>query len=207
MQYVGIISVVLALLLVVEVQARRKWDKPELEISHFYPGGHYIMLTFDNLDAGEEVTLELLKVLEQRKARATFFVEGHEAENHPDLLKSMVKQRHEIANLGWQSSNSSSSDKDGDTTNSGIPHDEEILENIQKTATIVEKITGKSTTVFRPTAMANLYNQKQAELISGHGHAHPHQVVLFSLDARKAKSEKELTSVSLRCYYCTLVVS
>ena len=112
------------LFLISVVQARRKWDKPDLEISHFYPGGHYIMLTFDNLNAGEDATLELLKVLKERRARVTFFVEGHEAENHPELLKAMVKQRHEVANLGWQSSNSTGSDANGDTTNSGIPHDE-----------------------------------------------------------------------------------
>ncbi len=162
-------------LLIVCVTGRRKWDKPDLEISRFYPGGHYIMLTFDNLHE-EDTTLELLEVLKERKARVTFFVEGHEAEKHPELIKVMTKQRHEVANLGWQSTNSSNSDYNGDTTKDGVPHDEEILDSIQKTAATIEKITGKSTAVFRPTALSNMYNQKQAELISGHGHAYPHQV-------------------------------
>lgn len=42
-------------------------------------------------------TLKLLKLLQKTKSKATFFVLGIVAENHPDLIKEIKKQGHEIA--------------------------------------------------------------------------------------------------------------
>jgi peptidoglycan/xylan/chitin deacetylase (PgdA/CDA1 family) len=107
------------------VDSRRKWDKMETQVSLFYPGAHYILLTFNddalsaedtyghtdpfhkadaNLNApaagANSVMQEVLDILHKKKARATFFVQGSNAEKYPEVISRMVRERHEVANLG-----------------------------------------------------------------------------------------------------------
>lgn len=43
----------------------------------------------------------ILKILEERGIRATFFTPGWVAEQYPDKLKAIVEKGHEIAALGY----------------------------------------------------------------------------------------------------------
>ena len=45
----------------------------------------------------------ILKILEERGIRATFFTPGWVAEQYPDKLKAIVEKGHEIAALGYGS--------------------------------------------------------------------------------------------------------
>lgn len=69
-------------------------------ISVFSPGGQYAMLTFDD---GPHATLTpmLLDKLREYKAHATFFLLGSKAINHPELVKRISDEGHEIALHGW----------------------------------------------------------------------------------------------------------
>ncbi|MGE5404157.1 MAG: polysaccharide deacetylase family protein [Candidatus Saccharibacteria bacterium] len=58
-----------------------------------------IAYTF-NVDWGEEYLPDLLKVLDENKIKATFFITGRWAKGHPDLLKEIAAKGHEIGNHG-----------------------------------------------------------------------------------------------------------
>lgn len=69
-------------------------------ISSFSPGGHYIMLTFNNAPHAT-ITPKILDILKAKNATATFFVTGLKAMDHPHLIHRIVQEGHEVANQGW----------------------------------------------------------------------------------------------------------
>jgi peptidoglycan-N-acetylglucosamine deacetylase len=187
-----------------QVCARRKWDKVDAEVSLFFPGAHYIMLTFNDDSYAPENDTEyetqitaILDQLAKRNARVTFFIQGSRAAKHPDLLNRMIKERHEIANLGWETQYTK--DKEAvasqvakGVTIDGTPNDEELLHQVRQSAEAIEKATGKATSIFRPpyTSSSNpsrdgqiahtLYDAKHADMIRS---TTGHQVILWSLEA------------------------
>lgn len=56
-------------------------------------------LTFD--DGPGPSTRDVLDALAREGARATFFVLGRQAERHPDIVRRMVREGHEVANHGY----------------------------------------------------------------------------------------------------------
>ena len=62
--------------------------------------GNTIALTFDD-GPHPEHTLEILDILKQRSLKATFFLQGVEAEHHPELVRRIDQQGHQIANHGY----------------------------------------------------------------------------------------------------------
>lgn len=62
--------------------------------------GPYIAMTFDD-GPNPETTPRLLKMLEQRGIKATFFVLGSRAIASPNIIKQMIAQGHEVANHSW----------------------------------------------------------------------------------------------------------
>ncbi len=60
----------------------------------------YIALTFDD-GPNPATTPRLLDMLKERGVRATFFVLGTRAAQHPDLLRRIVEEGHELANHSW----------------------------------------------------------------------------------------------------------
>lgn len=54
-----------------------------------------------NVDWGEEVIPDMLKVFQEKNVQVTFFVTGRWAENHPDMLKQMAEAGHEIQSHGY----------------------------------------------------------------------------------------------------------
>lgn len=60
----------------------------------------HVVLTFD--DGPDPVrTPRLLDVLAQARARAVFFVVGERVREHPDLVKRMADEGHQIGNHSW----------------------------------------------------------------------------------------------------------
>lgn len=63
-----------------------------------------IALTF-NISWGENRIDEIIDVLKENDVQATFFVSGEWAERHPDFLKHITDQSHELGMLGYRYKN------------------------------------------------------------------------------------------------------
>ncbi len=85
--------VITLIILIIPVSAVKK--------SHIYAAnrdaGKYIALTFDD-GPHPKYTAEILDILDEFNAKATFFVVGKNAENYPDLIKREYNSGHEIGN-------------------------------------------------------------------------------------------------------------
>ena len=95
-----------------------------------------VALTFD-VEMGD--ISFLLEVLRQREVQATFFVTGGWARSHPDMLRQIVADGHELANH-------SNSHPDFRRL-----HDDQIAYELAETERVVQELTGATTRpFFRP---------------------------------------------------------
>ena len=96
-----------------------------------------IALTF-NVDWGEEYLPGILKALEQNGAKATFFLTGRWAKNHPELVQVIARAGHQIENHGYSH-----------------PHPDRLSvaankEEIKKTENVINGIIGYKTRYYAP---------------------------------------------------------
>lgn len=117
-----------------------------------------------NVDWGEEVIPDMLKVLKENNVSITFFVSGRWAENHPDLLKEMYQAGHEIQSHGY-----------GHKLCSQISV-ETAKEEILKTEKVILDILGVKTNVFAPPS--GDYDETTVELCKSLGY----KMALWSAD-------------------------
>lgn len=95
-----------------------------------------IALTFD--DGPGPHTKQLLDTLAKTGSKATFFVLGPNVASHPELIKRMDKEGHQIGNHSWnhpQLSRLSS---------------KKVLSEVERTSAEVKKVTGHGTKTVRP---------------------------------------------------------
>lgn len=99
--------------------------------------GPYIAITFDD-GPNPETTPKLLKILEARGIKATFFVVGTRATENPELLRQMVAAGHEIGNHSWN--------------HPQLPKvsEAEADRQIQMTSDAIQKATGSAPIYLRP---------------------------------------------------------
>lgn len=95
-----------------------------------------VALTFD--DGPGPYTRRLLGMLAERRARATFFVVGHNAEAHPDLIREEAAAGHEIGNH-------TQSHRDL----SRLPT-LQVNSDVQRTQDILRSALGRPPTLLRP---------------------------------------------------------
>ena len=123
-----------------------------------------VMALTINVDWGEEFIPAMLDVLDQHKARATFFVTGRWAKKNPELLKIILSRGHQIENHGYSH-----------------PHPDQLSiganqEEIKKTESIIEGIIGKKTHLYAPP-----YGEKGASGLRA-AEAFGYQTILWTLD-------------------------
>jgi peptidoglycan/xylan/chitin deacetylase (PgdA/CDA1 family) len=111
--------------------------EPAITFSSVHVDGPVIALTFDD---GPNATLtpKLLDLLAARHLKATFFVIGQNAADHPDILKRAVREGHEIGNHSWSH------------PNLGKMSDEAVRRELQKTEDAIVAAIGKKPTLMRP---------------------------------------------------------
>jgi peptidoglycan/xylan/chitin deacetylase (PgdA/CDA1 family) len=111
--------------------------EPAITFNSVHVDGPFIALTFDD---GPNATLtpKLLDLLATRHLKATFFVVGQNAADHPDILKRAVREGHEIANHSWSH------------PNLGKMSDEAVRRELQKTDDAIVAAIGKRPTLMRP---------------------------------------------------------
>lgn len=97
----------------------------------------YIALTFDD-GPSPETTPQLLSILKARGIKATFFVLGNMAAKHPEVLKMIADDGHEIGNHSWSHPQL--------TRISLAAADKQVGD----TSALVEEVTGKKPRYLRP---------------------------------------------------------
>ena len=95
-----------------------------------------IALTFDSAWGDEDLD-EILKILKNHNAPATFFVTGEWANKYPDAIKKIDKAGHEVANHG--------------NSHKHMPQEtrQSQINEIKSCHEAVKSITGKDMTLFR----------------------------------------------------------
>lgn len=109
----------------------------KITYSQCHVDGQYIAMTFDD-GPHVENTPRLLKMLAQRNIKATFFVVGECANEHPEIMKRIVEEGHEIGNHSWSHPLLS---KMGEET---------VLSQLQRTHDVIVATTGVAPTLMRP---------------------------------------------------------
>ena len=109
-------------------------------------GRKEVFLTFD--DGPDAVyTPQVLEILRRHGIKAVFFVTGHNAKKHPDIIKTMVQEGHEVGIHGMN--HRFSWFIDPLTT----------LKDIKQANDVVEQITGKRPAFYRaPWGVFNIVN-------------------------------------------------
>jgi peptidoglycan-N-acetylglucosamine deacetylase len=99
--------------------------------------GNRVTLTFDDGPA-EKFTEQILAILREHRVPATFFVCGKNVEQHPELLRRIVAEGHEVGNHSYSHFFTYFKSR------------RRMAEEIDRTQAIIEKITGERPGVFRP---------------------------------------------------------
>ncbi|MBT0607744.1 polysaccharide deacetylase family protein [Aequorivita echinoideorum] len=109
-----------------------------------------IAITFD--DGPHPIfTPKILALLKKFNARATFFLIGKNAENHPELVNQIIAEGHAIGNHSYSHSR-----------NFGFFSSNKISSEIEKTNSILKEISGIETKFFRPPFGVTNPNLKKA---------------------------------------------
>lgn len=96
-----------------------------------------IVITFDD-GPHEKFTPQILDILKENDAKATFFVMGKKVEYYPDIVKRMIDEGHEIGNHTYNHINVSKYSKS------------KVEEEILKSQEAIYNLTGKKPSLFRP---------------------------------------------------------
>ncbi len=110
--------------------AQLTWDSVHVD-------GPYVAMTFDD-GPSAALTPKLLDLLAAHHMKATFFVVGQNAADHPEILKRAVHEGHEIANHSWSH------------PNYGKMGDDAVRRDLQKTDDAIKAAIGTSPKLMRP---------------------------------------------------------
>jgi cellulose synthase/poly-beta-1,6-N-acetylglucosamine synthase-like glycosyltransferase/peptidoglycan/xylan/chitin deacetylase (PgdA/CDA1 family)/spore germination protein YaaH len=100
-------------------------------------GEHQVAITFDD-GPDPRWTPKILDILKAANVKATFFVVGVNAERYPELVRRIVDEGHEIGNHTYYH------------PNLALCWPEHIRLELNATQLLLETITGRATTLFRP---------------------------------------------------------
>jgi len=111
-----------------------------------------VALTFDD-GPNPQWTPAILDILKEKGVKATFFVVGSEAERHPEIVRRIVAEGHEIGNHSFSHPN--------------LAEAPPALIRLELNATqrLIESLTGRSTTLFRPPYNADSRPSNIEELV------------------------------------------
>ncbi len=100
-------------------------------------GAHQVALTFDD-GPDPTWTPKILDILRQKKVPAAFFILGQQAENYPGIVRRIVAEGHEFGSHTYTHVNLS------------LAGEQRTRTELNATQRLLETITGRSTTLFRP---------------------------------------------------------
>lgn len=141
-------------------------DEPEMRVVTCGPSdSKRIALTFDD-GPQPRLTAQVLEILRNRKVKATFFVLGKCVKQHPEILRQVAAEGHEIGNHTY------------DHRLLAGMSDEQIERQITETQAEIKSAIGEEPRIFRPPYGVLRVNSK-AILADHHMNA-----VLWSVDPR-----------------------
>ena len=100
-------------------------------------GPHQVALTFDD-GPDPTWTPKILDILREKGVLATFFILGQQAENYPALVRRVVAEGHEFGSHTYTHANLS------------LAGEQRTRLELDATQRLLQTITGRSTTLFRP---------------------------------------------------------
>ncbi len=115
-------------------------------------GEHQIAITFDD-GPDPRWTPKILDILKAANVKAVFFLVGTNAERYPKLVRRIVNEGHEMGNHTYYHP---------DLSDCGPEH---VRLELNATQLLLETITGRSTTLFRPPYSADTNPSQLDELI------------------------------------------
>ena len=113
---------------------------------------HQVAITFDD-GPDPKWTPHILDILKAANVKAAFFLVGANAEKYPGLVRRIVDEGHEIGNHTYYH------------PNLALCWPEHIRLELNATQLLIETITGRSTTLFRPPYAADTSPSKVSELM------------------------------------------
>jgi peptidoglycan/xylan/chitin deacetylase (PgdA/CDA1 family) len=130
------------------------------------PGSNLVAITFDDGPHPEQ-TPRLLDSLGERGVRATFYVIGMNAREHPDIVRRAFDEGHEIGSHTWSHRFLTTQ-----TTRS-------IIEELRSTDEAIEEITSTRPVTLRPP-----YGAVTPRLAAWTAHEFRYETVLWSVDSK-----------------------
>jgi len=115
-------------------------------------GEHQVALTFDD-GPDPQWTPKILDILKAANAKAAFFLVGMNAEKYPGLVNRIVNEGHEIGNHTYYH------------PNLALAWPEHVRLELNATQLLIETITGRATTLFRPPYAADTQPSQISELM------------------------------------------
>ena len=115
-------------------------------------GEHQVTITFDD-GPDPRWTPKILDILKGANVKAAFFLVGANAERYPNLVRRIVNEGHEIGNHTYYH------------PNLALCWPEHIRLELNATQLLLETITGRATTLFRPPYAADTSPSQLSELI------------------------------------------
>ncbi|MGJ8591512.1 MAG: polysaccharide deacetylase family protein [Aquaticitalea sp.] len=115
-----------------------------------------IAITFDD-GPHLEFTPKVLQLLNDYHAKASFFCIGRQIKKHPELLKQIDADGHDIGNHSYTHG-----------TTIDFKSTESWLDELKKTDQAIFKVIGKKTTLFRPPFGVTTPNLAKAIKVTGH---------------------------------------
>src|SRR5438552_6886336 len=115
-------------------------------------GEHQVTITFDD-GPDPRWTPKILDILKGANVKAAFFLVGANAERYPNLVRRIVNEGHEIGNHTYYH------------PNLALCWPEHIRLELNATQLLLETITGRATTLFRPPYAADTSLSQLSELI------------------------------------------
>lgn len=109
-----------------------------------------IAITFDD-GPNAVYTPQVLEIFSEAKGKATFFMIGEQMKNHPEIVKQVADDGHEIGNHTYTHPKLSQLSK------------AECLAEIEQTEKLIEELAGQKPVTFRPPYLD--YNQETVTLL------------------------------------------
>lgn len=113
---------------------------------------HQVAITFDD-GPDPRWTPKILDILKAAKVKAAFFLVGVNAEQQPGLVRRIVDEGHEIGNHTYYH------------PNLALCWPEHVRLELNATQLLIESITGRATTLFRPPYAADTSPSQLSELV------------------------------------------